>query len=183
MTATARETIPWTLDATHSEVEFSVRHLMIANVKGRFSDPTGTVTYDPAEPDALAMRIEIPTGTVDTRNAQRDTHLRSADFFKSDAFPTMIFTGKRVIGDVTGSFTLVGDLTIRGKTHTITLDVTAEGRGDDPWGNERLGFSATGKVNRQDYDLHWNQAMETGGVVVGDDVKIIINAELMRKKG
>lgn len=173
---------PWRIDTAHTEVEFSARHLMISNVKGRFSNPTGSVSYDPAQPGSLALNVSIPVATIDTRNEQRDAHLRSADFFDAEKHPTLTFTGKRVEGDITGNFKLTGSLTIRGVTREITLDGTAEGAGSDPWGNDRLGFSASGKINRKDFGLTWNQALETGGVVVGDEIKIIVNTELMRPK-
>jgi polyisoprenoid-binding protein YceI len=172
----------WLMDPTHTDVEFSVRHLMVSNVKGRFGNVTGSVAIDEANAGALAVEISIPVATIDTRVEQRDAHLRSADFFAVDQYPTMAFKGGRVQGDVQGDFQLEGELTIRGVTKPVTLDVVTEGRGSDPWGNERIGFSATTKIDRKDFGLTWNAALETGGVVVGDTVKITINAELMRPK-
>ena len=180
--AASTTSTPWQIDAAHTEIEFSVRHLMISNTKGRFSNPTGTISYDAAKPGALELEISIPVNTIDTRNEQRDGHLRSADFLDAEKFPTMTFKGKRTDGDITGDFKLIGDLTIRGVTREVTLDATAEGAGGDPWGNDRLGFSATTKIDRKDFGLVWNQALETGGVVVGDQIKITINTELMRPK-
>ena len=173
---------PWTIDPAHTEIEFSARHLMISNVKGRFSDPAGTVTYDPDQPGSLQLDVSIPIATIDTRNEQRDAHLRSADFFDAEHHPTMTFKGTRITGDISRRFKLIGDLAIRGNTREVTLDVTSEGAGADPWGNDRLGFSATGKINRKDFGLTYNQVLETGGVVVGDEIKIIINTEIMRPK-
>ena len=173
---------PWSIDPAHTEVEFSARHLMISNVKGRFDSPTGSVSYDPARPDSLELDVSIPVKTIDTRNAQRDAHLRSADFFDAEHFPQMTFKGKRIDGDVAGKFKLIGDLTIRGTTREVALDVTAEGGGPDPWGNDRLGFSATGAVNRQEFGLRWNQLLEGGGLTVGDEIKIIINTEILRPR-
>lgn len=172
----------WQIDSAHTEVEFSARHLMISNVKGRFSNPAGTASYDPARQGSLALEVTIPVATIDTRNAQRDAHLRSADFFDAEHHPTMTFKGKRIEGDIDGEFRLIGDLTIRGHTREVTLDVTAEGSGPDPWGNDRLGFSATGKISRKEFGLLWNQLLETGGVTVGDEIRIIINTELMRPR-
>ena len=180
--APASVAAPWQIDTAHTEVEFSARHLMISNVKGRFSNPTGSVSYDPARPGSLKLEVSIPIATIDTRNEQRDTHLRSADFFDAGHHPLMTFKGRRIEGDIRDKFKLVGDLTIRGVTREITMDVTSEGAGPDPWGNDRLGFSATGKVNRKDFGLMWNQLLEAGGVAVGDEIKIIINTELMRPK-
>jgi polyisoprenoid-binding protein YceI len=182
-TATApAATTHWQIDQAHTELEFSARHLMISNVKGRFSSPTGSVVIDPRKPAAFKLDVTIPIATVDTRNEQRDAHLRSADFFDADHFPEMTFSGKRIEGDVRSEFRLIGDLTVRGVTREVTLDVTAEGAGPDPWGNERLGFSATTKINRSDFGLTWNQLLETGGVAVSDQIKITINTELMRPK-
>ncbi len=170
----------WSIDPAHTEVEFSVRHLMISNVKGRFGNVTGHVNFDASQPEVLDLEVSIPIATIDTRSEQRDAHLRSPDFFDAEKHPLMTFRGKGFAGDVNDSFKLEGDLTIRGNTRPITLDVTTEGRGKDPWGNERIGFSATGKLDRKDYGLTWNQLLETGGVAVGDTVKITINTEIMR---
>ena len=170
----------WQIDPAHTEVEFSVRHLMISNVKGRFGNVTGSVDFDPENPGAFALDVSIPVATIDTRLEQRDAHLRSADFFDAEHYPAMTFRGRSVIGDASGDFKLAGDLTIRGVTRPITLDVTTEGHGNDPWGNERVGYSAAGKLDRKDFGLTWNQLLETGGVAVGDTVKIAINVEVMR---
>jgi len=171
---------PWQIDATHTEVEFSVRHLMISNVKGRFANVAGSLALDDTNPNKVALDVTIAVPTLDTRNEQRDAHLRSADFFDAEKHPLITFTSRRVTGDVYGSFKLHGDLTIRGATHPVTLDVMLEGRGNDPWGNERLGYQATGKIDRRDFGLTYHQALETGGVAVGHDVKIVINTELVR---
>ena len=171
---------PWQVDGAHTEVEFSVRHLMISNVKGRFGKVKGAVVYDQQARKLLSLDVEIETASVDTRVEQRDQHLRSADFFDVEKHPTMTFKGRGVLGDVNDRFKLIGDLTIRGTTREVTLDVTLEGSGNDPGGNERRGYSATGKIDRRDFGLTWNQAIEAGGVAVGHDVKIVINTELMR---
>jgi polyisoprenoid-binding protein YceI len=169
----------WTLDATHSNVEFSVRHLMIATVKGRFADVTGTVSLDEYDPTRAEIDVTIATASVDTRVAQRDAHLRSADFFDVEQFPEMTFTSRTVA--VEGErLHVTGDLTIRGVTRAVRLDVRSHGRQLDPWGRERAGFEATGSIKRSDFGLTWNQALETGGVMVGDDVTITIDAELVR---
>ncbi len=173
---------PWQVDATHTDVEFAVRHLMISTVKGRFSEVTGSVSYDPDQPASLKLAVTIPVATVDTRVAQRDQHLRSADFFDAERFPTITFVGRKVDGDVTGTFRVVGDLTIRDVTREVTLDVTAEGETTDPWGNDRLGFSATGAIDRTAFGLTYNQVLETGGVMVGEQVRISINVELVRPR-
>src|SRR6185295_1515293 len=136
----------WQIDPAHTETEFAVRHLMVSNVKGRFGNVTGSVEVDEANPLAPRISASIPVATIDTRSEQRDAHLRSGDFFAVDAYPTIEFTGGRIVGDPRGDFTLTGSITIRGVTRDITLDVTTEGRGRDPWGNERIGYSATGKI-------------------------------------
>ncbi len=176
----ATSLVPWQIDPAHTEVEFSVRHLMISNVKGRFGKVAGSIGYDQQARKLVALDVEIETASVDTRVEQRDQHLRSADFFDVEKHPKITFKGRRVQGDVNDAFKLIGDLTIRGTTREVTLDVALEGSGNDPWGNERRGYSATGKIDRRDFGLIWNQVLEAGGVAVGHDVKIVINTEVMR---
>jgi polyisoprenoid-binding protein YceI len=171
----------WTLDPMHVEVGFAIRHLMISTVRGRFGSASGVVVFDPANPANNKVDVTIDVASIDTRQEMRDNHLRSADFFDVANHPTMHFVGKRVEGDVTKKFRVVGDLTIRDVTREVTLDVTNEGSTKDPWGNERAGFSATAKLNRSDFNLNWNQALEAGGVVVGEEVKLSIDAELIRQ--
>jgi polyisoprenoid-binding protein YceI len=171
------ETRTWQLDAAHSNIEFAVKHMMIATVKGRFGEFSGTVTVDPTTPDAANVDVSIDVASIDTRQAQRDAHLRSADFFDAENWPSIRFVGKKVEGDVQSDFVLVGDITIRDVTKEIKLQVTNEGAARDPWGNDRVGFSAKGKIDRRDFGLTWNAALETGGVVVGDEIKISIDAE------
>ena len=179
-TATTPATTTWTIDPTHSHVEFSVRHLMIATVKGRFADVQGTVIIDETDPVRSELDITINPASIDTRVAQRDEHLRSADFFDVEKYPTITFKSRRIERDG-DDLRVIGDLTLHGVTREITLDVTSHGRQTDPWGGQRAGFEATGKIKRTDFGLTWNQALETGGVVVGDDVKISIDVELVRQ--
>ena len=167
----------WTLDAAHSNVEFAVKHLMIANVKGRFGDVAGSLTVNPDDPRSVDLDVEIGVTSIDTRQEQRDAHLRSPDFFDALKWPTIRFAGKRTEGDTSGEFKLIGDLTIRDTTREVTLDVTNEGSASDPWGNSRVGFSARGKIDRREFGLTWNQVLEAGGFVVGDDIRISIDAE------
>ena len=171
----------WTIDASHAEVGFSVRHLMISTVRGRFGGVSGTAVIDDRDPSASKVDVTIDVSSIDTRQEQRDTHLRSPDFFDVANHPTMHFVSTRIEGDITSEFKLVGNLTIRGVTHEVTLNVTAEGRGRDPWGNDRAGFSATAKINRGEWGLTWNQVLEAGGVTVSDEVKLSIDAELVRQ--
>ena len=171
----------WSVDAAHTLVEFAVKHMMIATVKGRFTDVQGTVVMDEANPDRSSVDVTIQASSLDTRNEQRDTHLRSPDFFGAEQFPTVRFVSKRIEGAGSQEFKLVGDLTVRDVTRELTLTVTDEGRGKDPWGGTRAGFSATGKLNRKDFGLLWNAALETGGVLVGDEVKISVEVELVKQ--
>ncbi len=170
----------WQIDPAHSHVEFAVRHLMISTVKGRFGDVSGTLEVNPADPAKSVVDVTINVTSIDTREAQRDTHLRSADFFDVERFPTMRFKSTRISGDG-DDFKVIGDLTIRDITREVTLEVTSEGQGKDPWGNERAGYSAKGKINRADFGLTWNQALETGGVLVGNEIKISIDVEVIKQ--
>jgi polyisoprenoid-binding protein YceI len=172
----------WAIDPAHTGVEFAVRHLMISSVKGRFTTVAGTVVGADGNPSGAAVDITIDPASIDTREAQRDAHLRSADFLDVEKFPTLTFKSRRTF-DVNGdTFKLAGDLTIHGVTREVVLDVESQGRTQDPWGNERSGFSAATRIKRSDYGLVWNQALETGGVVVGDEIKILIEAELIKQK-
>jgi polyisoprenoid-binding protein YceI len=180
MTTDNRST--WTIDSTHAEVAFAVKHLMIATVRGRFGGISGTVEVDETNPSNSKVDVTIDVRSIDTRQEQRDNHLRSPDFFDVEKYPTMQFAGKRIEGKLDGKFHILGDLTIRGVTHEVTLDVTAEGRVRDPWGNDRAGFSASGKISRSAFGLTWNQVLEAGGVAVGDEVKISIDVELVHQK-
>jgi polyisoprenoid-binding protein YceI len=179
MTTTNHST--WTVDPTHAEIAFAVKHLMIATVRGRFGTVQGTVDLDEARPAAAKIDVTIDVGSIDTRQEQRDNHLRSADFFDAQNHPTMRFVSKRIEGDISGEFRVVGDLTIRGVTKEVALDVTAEGRVRDPWGNDRAGFSAKGKLSRSAFGLTWNQVLEAGGVAVGDEVKLSLDVELVKQ--
>jgi polyisoprenoid-binding protein YceI len=180
-TQTAPTTTTWTIDATHAELGFAVRHLMISTVRGRFGAVTGSVTLDEQKPQDSKIDVTIDVTSIDTRQEMRDNHLRSADFFDVENHPTMHFVSTKVEGDVNEAFRVTGDLTIRGTTHSVTLDVTNEGRGMDPWGNERVGINATGKIKRSEFGLKWNQALEAGGVAVGDEVKLSLDVELVRQ--
>jgi polyisoprenoid-binding protein YceI len=180
VTATQARTT-WTIDAAHSQVEFAVRHLMISTVRGRFAGVKGTVVSDDRDPAAAQVDVTIDVHTIDTREAQRDAHLRSADFFDAEKFPVLTFKSTRVT-DIKGDrFRLVGDLTMHGVTREVALDVTSEGHGKDPWGGERAGYSAVAKLKRSDFGLTWNQVLETGGIAVGDEIKIALDLELIKQ--
>ncbi len=176
---TTRALGTFTIDAAHSSVEFAVRHMMISTVKGRFGDVSGTVEIPERGQPKVAVTINV--ASIDTRNEQRDTHLRSADFFEVEKYPVMTFTSTKA-ERAGGGWKLTGDLTIKSVTRPVTLDVTEEGAGVDPWGNEKVAFSATTKFNRADFGLTWNAALETGGVLVSDEVKISIDAQLVKQK-
>ena len=181
-TATATQArATWKIDPTHSQVEFAVRHLMITTVRGRFTDVSGTVVTDEEDPTKAEVEVTINAASIDTREAQRDAHLKSADFFDVETYPAITFKSTRVTDARGDQFTLAGDLTIHGVTREVTLDVTSEGRAKDPWGGERAGYSATTKINRRDFGLTWNQALETGGFVVGDEIKISLDLELVKQ--
>lgn len=169
----------WTIDASHTQVGFAVKHLMISNVKGRFLDVSGTVVADELAGTA-EISVNMAAASVSTGDERRDAHLRSPDFFDAEHHPRIEFRGGRVVGDVNGHFTVEGELTIRGRTRPVSLAVTNEGRVRDPWGNERVGFTATTKLNRKDFGLEWNMVLEAGGVTVGDEVRITIETEMVR---
>jgi polyisoprenoid-binding protein YceI len=172
----------WRIDPAHSHVEFAVRHLMISTVKGAFGDVRGTVWVDDSDARTILVDITIQVASIDTRQEQRDAHLRSADFFDAARFPTITFRSRVLEGNHHDrEFRLVGDLTIRDVTREVVLDVSSEGRLTDPWGAERAGFSAQGKIDRTDFGLTWNQALEAGGVLVGNEIKISIEVELIRQ--
>ena len=173
----------WSIDPTHSNVEFAVRHLMITTVKGRFTAVEGTVVLDEANPAASAAEITVQVASVDTREPQRDAHLRSADFFDVEKYPTLTFRSSGARDVTADGFTLDGDLTIHGVTRPVTLEVVHEGRARDPWGGERAGYAATTRIKRSDFGLTWNQLLETGGLAVSDEVKISLDVELVKKNG
>ncbi|MEW9051006.1 MAG: YceI family protein [Neobacillus sp.] len=162
----------WALDPSHSSVDFSVRHMMIANVKGTFHNFTAGIEADPADLTSANIEFSVETASVDTRNKDRDAHLVSADFFDAENHPAMSFRATSIEKTDEGEYNVTGDLSLRGVTKQETFVVTFEGQGKDPWGNEKVGFSAEGTLNRSDYGLVWNAALETGGVLVGDKVKI-----------
>lgn len=170
------------VDAAHSEVAFTVRHMMFAKVRGQFKKWTAELDYNAQDPKASSVRAEVDTASIDTGEAQRDNHLRSGDFFDAEQHPKMVFESKRVEAAGQGRYKVVGDLTIRDQTHEVTLDVEETGRGKDPWGNERIGFSAKGSLSREKWGLRWNQALEAGGVLVSDKVDIEVEAQVIQGK-
>jgi polyisoprenoid-binding protein YceI len=178
-TQSATGVTTWKIDPAHTHVEFAVKHMMIATVKGRFSEVTGEIQLDEGNLRNSKVYIEINVASIDTREPQRDQHLLSPDFFDVEKYPKITFRST-AIENTLEQFKLTGDLTIHGVTRPVTLDVTHEGRGKDPWGGERIGFAATGKIKRSDFGLTWNAALETGGFLVGDDVKISLDVEAVK---
>jgi len=176
--AAAPTATTWKLDPSHTTVEFSAKHMMFTTVKGRFADVEGTITVPGSTLDGASVVATMKTASIDTRTEQRDQHLRSADFLDAENFPEITFKSTKLNG-TKEKFAMTGDLTIRGTTRPVTLDVTYEGTGIDPWGNERMGFSASGKIDRREFGLVWNQALEAGGVLVGNDIKIQIDAQVI----
>jgi polyisoprenoid-binding protein YceI len=178
-----RGTTTWSIDATHSTIEFAVKHMMLTTVRGRVAGVRGTIEIDAQNPAASSAEVELDTASLDTGAEQRDVHLRSPDFFDVEQFPTITFRTRRIDGakaEEGTSFRVVGDLTIRGVTREIALAATYEGQGRDPWGGDRVSFSATGTFDRRDFGLTWNAALETGGVLVSNDVKLRLDVQAVR---
>lgn len=174
--------VVYDIDPTHSSAHFSVRHLMISNVKGEFTKVTGTVTYDRDDPKASKVDVTIDVASLHTRDEQRDGHLKSPEFFDVANFPAIKFVSTSVEPDGHDEYVVKGDLTIHGVTREEALQVegpTPEVK--DPWGNVKAGAAATAKINRKDFGLTWNAPLETGGVMVGDEVKISLEVELTRR--
>ncbi len=185
-TATTPGTTTWKIDPAHSLVEFAARHMMITTVKGRMADVQGTLVIDEQDPTRSEARVEIAAASIDTRSADRDTHLRSPDFLDVDEHPTLLFVARDVRGASArpgSTFQVAGELTIRGVTREVTLDATYEGKGQDPWGGERVSFSATTKIDRRDFGLTWNAALEAGGVLVSNDIRITLEVQAVRADG
>ena len=168
------------IDPVHSQVEFSVDHLVVFKVNGAFNEYQGEIEADSASKSLTSTKAEIKVASIDTREPKRDGHLLSADFFDAENHPLMTFASKRVEGSGE-NITVVGDLTIRGTTKEVELKGSFRGENTDPWGNVRAGFSASTTINRHDYGLSWNKALETGGFVVGDDVTIRLEVQGVRQ--
>ena len=174
-------TTTWKIDPTHSAAEFKVKHMMIASVKGKFSGISGSLTLNEGDITRSSVEASIPVETVNTADAQRDGHLKSADFFDIEKFPTMTFQSTRIARTAPGEFTVIGDLTLHGVTRSVIFSVEGSTQpAKDPWGNLRIGASATAKINRKDFGLVWNAALETGGVLVGEDVSITLDVEFIQ---
>ncbi|MBV9774719.1 MAG: YceI family protein [Gemmatimonadetes bacterium] len=176
-------TSTWNIDPAHTNVEFSAKHMMITSVKGRFGTVSGTIVIDEANPERSSATAEIDVASIDTRVEQRDAHLRSADFLDVENHPNITFRSTRVEGAAASpgdTFRVVGELTIRGTTREVVLDATYEGRGKDPWGGERVSFSATTKIDRRDFGLTYNQVLETGGFLVSNDLRLSLEVQAVK---
>jgi polyisoprenoid-binding protein YceI len=177
-------TVNWQIDPAHTTVEFAVKHMMFTTVRGRFKSLTGAIEVDEQNPNNSKVEVEIDATSIDTGVADRDAHLRSADFLDADNHPKITFKSTRVEGahnSAGDSFRVVGLLTIRGKALEVALSSTFEGVGKDPWGNERAGFTATTEIDRREWGLMWNQALETGGLLVANKLKIEIEAQTIKQ--
>ena len=171
------------IDPVHSSASFSVKHMMVSTVRGQFNKLSGTFLYDEKNPAKSKLEATIDASSIDTNEPKRDEHLKSPDFFDVAKYPTITFKSTKVEKGAKGHLKVTGDLTMHGVTRPVTLDVegpTAPAK--DPWGNVKVGATATTTVNRKDFGLNWNKALETGGVMVSDEVKITIDAELGQKK-
>jgi polyisoprenoid-binding protein YceI len=171
----------WKIDPAHTAVEFKIKHLMISWVKGTFTDVQGTAVFDEAEPGKSSVNIQIATASIDTSNKKRDDHLRSPDFFDVVTYPVMSFVSKEVVVANGVPTQINGELTLHGETRAVTLEVEEFSQTvTDPWGNIRRGASASTTINRKDFGLTWNKALEAGGVVVGEEVRISLEVELIK---
>lgn len=180
-TATATATTTYEIDKAHSEAAFQVRHLL-TRVRGRFSDFAGAIELNESNPAASSVQFTVQTASVDTNQPDRDAHLRSEDFFAVDRFPALTFTSRTITPRGGDRYDVEGDLTIRGVTKPIVLPVSYLGKAVDPWGNEKLAFEAETTLNRKDFGLNWNAVIETGGFLVGDEVKVSISIQAQARK-
>jgi polyisoprenoid-binding protein YceI len=171
----------WQVDGAHSAVNLTVRHMVISKVRGRFTRWSARLSLDPVDLARASVEVDIEAASIDTGVGDRDTHLRSADFLDVQRYPTIRFKSRHVEVRAPERLRVVGDLTIRDVTREVVLEAEYGGHGKDPWGNERVGFSATTSINRKDYGLTWNQALETGGVLVADKVDIEVEVEAVRQ--
>ncbi len=180
-TANPTSQTTWKLDPAHSAAEFKVKHMMISNVKGSLTGLSGVLNENPSDPGSSSVEATIDVSTLNTGDAQRDGHLKSADFFEVEKFPTMNFKSTSVKKTGEGEYAVTGDLTMHGVTKPVTFAVEGPSApGKDPWGNTRIGLSATTKINRKDFGLTWNSALETGGVLVGESVNVTLDVEFIK---
>lgn len=174
------KTYSWNFDTSHSRVGFAVRHMLISKVRGAFTSWSGTAEIDPANLESSSVTVSIDAASIDTAEPKRDEHLRSADFFDAESFPAITFASTRIRDLGEGKLEVDGELTIKDVTREVTLEVEETGRGMDPWGGERIAFEAKVAISRGDFGLRWNQALETGGVLVGDKIEIGLDVQAVR---
>jgi polyisoprenoid-binding protein YceI len=170
----------WNIDPAHTGIHFSVRHMVVSKVRGRFAKYSGTILMDDADLTRSSIEATVDASSIDTGVADRDTHLRSRDFFDVERFPELRFRSKHVEQVEDARYRVIGDLTIRDVTREVSFDVEYGGRGKDPWGNERAGFLAKTSIDRKDFGLTWNQVLETGGILVGDRVVIELDVQAVK---
>ena len=171
----------WKIDTSHSGITFSVRHMVVSKTRGRFTKWSGEIHFDSQEPTASSVEVTIDPASIDTADAQRDAHLRSPDFFDVEKYPFASFRSTKVELQRNDWLRITGDLTVHGVTKPVILEAKYEGSGKDPWGAERAGFIATTSIDRKDYGLKWNQALETGGLLVGEKVELTLEIEAVRQ--
>lgn len=171
----------WVVDKSHSGVDFSVKHMMISNVKGSFNDFDASIEADPTDLTSAKIDFTVAIESIDTRNSDRDAHLRSADLFEIEKYPNITFKSTKIVKTDDNEYDVTGDVTMHGVTRPETFSVTFVGQGKDPWGNEKVGFSAEGKIKRSDYGITYNAVLETGGVLIGDQVKLAIEIQALKE--
>jgi polyisoprenoid-binding protein YceI len=171
----------WQIDPAHSQIQFSVRHMMISNVRGRFENFTGAIEFDEKSSSHSQVEVQIETASINTREPKRDDHLKSPDFLNAEKYPHLSFKSKRIEKIDDSHARVIGDLTIRDVTKEVTLEVEYAGQAKSPWSTVSAGFSATAKINRKDWGLTWNQALETGGVLVGEEINVNIDLEIVKQ--
>jgi len=181
VSAPATSTTTWNIDSVHSSAQFKVKHMMISNVKGEFTTITGNLKYDGDNIANSYVEASIDATTITTRDPQRDAHLKSPDFFDVEKFPTLTFKSTRISKKVDGELAVAGDLTVHGVTRPVVFEVEGPSAPTkDPWGNTRLGLSASTRINRKDFGLTWNSTLETGGILVGDEVTISLDVQFIK---
>jgi len=174
-------TTTWQLDPSHTTVEFSAKHLMVSTVKGHFGPATGAIQLDESDYTNSSVEVTVDVAGLHSRDEKRDGHLKSADFFDVEKYPTATFKSTRIERKGADEYVIYGDLTVRDTTREIALNTTFEGTNKTPWGSEIVAFHATAKLNRKDFGLAWNVALETGGVLVGDNINLSIDAEAIKQ--
>lgn len=171
----------WTVDKAHSGIDFSIKHMMISTVKGSFNNFDAVIEADPQDLTTANIEFTVDISSIDTRNSDRDAHLKSADLFEVEKYPNITFKATKIVKTDENEYDVTGDVSMHGITRPETFKVTFEGQGKDPWGNEKVGFSAEGKLKRSDYGITYNAVLETGGVLIGDQVKVFIEIQASKE--